>query len=229
MTKPGSLLGWCWDWGDCSLHAPQPHCGGPTFGWDFWLLAENREVRPGSSYLGFLLPLWAWQINLMMILPKSPLALGNQLWARIFPSSAFTRKGELHDSKVVLTKSVLPSAPSPVWDGEKLSELMTETICLGLVSKDVLSRLWDGAQRKGPCVLLPQERMLHLRFRLENRHKARRGKCLVGRVSIPFVLCKSGPNLDQVTIHRSPHFDLINQLFLIIKMIQISGRVTLPH
>lgn len=82
-------------------------------------------------------------------------------------------------------------------------------------------------REKDLCAVAPGEDASS-RFLLESRHKARRGECLMGRVSISFVLCKGGPDLDQITIHRSPHFDLINQLFLIIKMIQISGRVTLP-
>lgn len=56
----------------------------------------------------------------------------------MLPASSFTKKGNLHDFKVILTKSTLLPAPSPGWGREKLSEFTSEVLWLGLVSKDVL-------------------------------------------------------------------------------------------
>lgn len=43
MTHLRSLLSGLWDWGGGA-----PLCGGPTFRWEFWLLAENGKTRPRS-------------------------------------------------------------------------------------------------------------------------------------------------------------------------------------
>ena len=47
--------------------------------------------------------------------------------------------------------------------------------------------------------------------------------------SIPFALHKGGSNLEHIIIDRSLHFDLIKQLSLIIKVTQISRKITLLH
>lgn len=123
-----------------------------------------------------------------------------------------------------ISVSIQPPAFSPVWGREKLSELMSETLWLGLASKGVINQLWDYAQRRLDCVCFCPWGKLHLWLLLgTNKRLDMESRPWAG---YPLGTMQGGSNLEYITIDRSPRFGLIKQ---IIKVTQISGRVTLPH